>query len=223
VSIIKSANAAMQFPQLQQLPWLVHGFIPRQPGINVEVSKTEALGRLGETHAQILQKEGVVFEKMRTAEQVHGNSVATIGDQEISKVHPGVDGLATIMAGTPLGIYVADCCAIYLVDTEKKAMALLHSGKKGTETNIAQQGVQQLKTEFNAKPESIIAVLSPCIHSCHYEVDFVSEIRRQLYVEGVQNVFESPDCTACHLDRYYSYRQEKGMTGRMLAFMMKRF
>ena len=34
---------------------------------------------------------------------------------------------------------------------------------------------------------------------------------------GVKEIHDSGVCTACDLDRYYSYRAEKGKTGRMLA------
>ena len=39
---------------------------------------------------------------------------------------------------------------------------------------------------------------------------------------GVTSVNDSGVCTACDLDRYYSYRAEKGRTGRMLAFLALR-
>ena len=43
----------------------------------------------------------------------------------------------TNVRGLCLGVYVADCCAIYLADPVKRAIGLLHSGKKGTELGIA--------------------------------------------------------------------------------------
>ena len=36
---------------------------------------------------------------------------------------------------------------------------------------------------------------------------------------GVTAVHDCDVCTACDLNRYYSYRAEKGRTGRMLAFL----
>jgi copper oxidase (laccase) domain-containing protein len=35
----------------------------------------------------------------------------------------------------------------------------------------------------------------------------------------VKEIHDSGVCTACDLDRYYSYRVEKGKTGRMLALV----
>ena len=70
---------------------------------------------------------------------------------------------------------------------------------------------------FGSNTAELIVQLSPCIHPPHYEVDFAAEILRQCRSLGVQQIHDSGTCTACDLQRYYSYRAEKGITGRMLA------
>jgi copper oxidase (laccase) domain-containing protein len=50
-------------------------------------------------------------------------------------------------------------------------------------------------------------------------VDFAREIVRQARAPGVEQVLDAGRCTACDLQRYYSYRAEKGRTGRMLALL----
>jgi hypothetical protein len=35
----------------------------------------------------------------------------------------------------------------------------------------------------------------------------------------VKQIHDAGACTACDIDRYYSYRAEKGKTGRMLALL----
>jgi copper oxidase (laccase) domain-containing protein len=64
-----------------------------------------------------------------------------------------------------------------------------------------------------------IAVISPCIRPPHYEVDIVTMIKQELEDAGVQpkNIIDSGLDTAADLDTFYSYRIEKGNTGRMLA------
>ena len=64
--------------------------------------------------------------------------------------------------------------------------------------------------------------LSPCIRPPHYEVDFAAEIIRQARAAGVEQVHDSGRCTASDPARYYSYRAEKGRTGRMLALLALR-
>jgi YfiH family protein len=50
-------------------------------------------------------------------------------------------------------------------------------------------------------------------------LDLVEANRRQLLAWGVQakNIAQSPLCTSCRTDLLFSYRAEKGLTGRMMA------
>jgi len=50
-------------------------------------------------------------------------------------------------------------------------------------------------------------------------LDLVEANRRQLLATGVaaKHITESPLCTACRTDMLFSYRAEKGVTGRMMA------
>ena len=82
-----------------------------------------------------------------------------------------------------LGIYVADCCAIFLVDPIHRVIGLLHSGKKGTEQNIVSAAIEKLRADFRSQPGDLIAVLSPCIRPPHYEIDFAQAIAAQLRAE----------------------------------------
>ena len=50
-------------------------------------------------------------------------------------------------------------------------------------------------------------------------IDVAAKIIEQCRKRGVKNVHDSGVCTACHPDLYYSYRAEKGKTGRMLALL----
>ena len=72
---------------------------------------------------------------------------------------------------------------------------------------------------FGSNPAELIVQLSPCIRPPHYEIDFAAEIIEQCRAQGVLQIHDSGVCTACDLHRYYSYRAEKGKTGRMLALI----
>ncbi len=50
-------------------------------------------------------------------------------------------------------------------------------------------------------------------------LDLVEANRRQLLAAGVaaKNISASPLCTSCRTDLLFSYRAEKGVTGRMMA------
>jgi len=132
-----------------------------------------------------------------------------------------VDALITDTPGLLLGIHVADCGALYLFDQRTKALGLLHSGKKGSEQNITGKTIQAMSAHFGSVPADLIAVLAPCIRPPHYEVDFAQMIRSQALHAGIleNHYHDCGLCTASDLSRFYSYRREKGNTGRLLALL----
>jgi len=193
-------------------------FIGRIPEIPTSTDKEEALAHLSANHREAARSLG--FEETFHAEQVHGAEIAVI-NHDTSRWSTGVDGLITHTSEVLLGIHVADCGALYLVDKRTGALGLLHSGKKGTELNITGQAIAMMEQHFGTRAEDLTAVLAPCIRPPHYEVDFGSEILRQAVAAGVpqDQVHDSGLCTGADLERFYSYRLEKGNTGRMLALL----
>jgi copper oxidase (laccase) domain-containing protein len=207
------------FEVLDELTGIRHAFLCRVPGLDVQTDRAEALERLATYHVAARVELGFPFEPMATAKQVHGDNVAILREAVTCEA-AGADGLVTNVPGLCLGIYVADCCAIYLVDPVKQAIGLLHSGKKGTELGIASRAVAIMAREYGSDPRDLVAQLSPCIRPPQYEIDFASEIVRQLQAAGVGRVADCGANTAADLGRYYSYRVEKGKTGRLLALLM---
>lgn len=151
------------------------------------------------------------------AEQTHGIRVAVVGKSEAGKVVPFVDALITREKNVPLVIRVADCGPIWLYCGKTEAIGLVHSGKKGTEAGVVPATVQKMRDEFGSDPRDMLALLGPCIRPPHYEVDFASEIIRQLKKEGLGQVMDTRLCTASDPGRFFSYRREKGKTGRHFA------
>jgi polyphenol oxidase len=216
---VKETVPVQFFPALSEIGIVEHGFILRIPGLDVQTDRQSALERLEHYHRDQLATIGT--RSLKQAEQVHGNGVARIDVASATRTE-GVDGLVTADADVVLGIYVADCCAIYLVDPIRPAIGLVHSGKKGTEQNIVGSAVRKLHIDFGSEPEDLIAVLSPCIRPPCYEVDFAQSIVAQLRTKNVNKIYDNQDNTGSDLDRFYSYRMEKGRTGRMLAYLALR-
>jgi polyphenol oxidase len=209
-----------QFPALSAIGICRHVFTQRIPGIDVSRPKAEALERLDAAHREIRNAIGVGDWPLVTAQQIHGNKIAFVDASVGSdKEFAGCDGLITSYRGIALGVYVADCCAAYIVDPKTPAIGLVHSGRKGTELGVAPNAIRQMIDRFGSDPTTMIVQLSPCIRPPHYEVDFAAEIVRQCRALGMKEIDDTGVCTACDLDRYYSYRAEKGKTGRMLALL----
>lgn len=206
--------------RLNEIPENFARFITRIPGIPTTTDRAAVISALTPTHESVLQEGGIAPKMLRRAQQVHGNKVALVGDIGCHYPVEGVDGLICgAKADCCLGIYVADCAAIWIYDKGTGCRALLHSGKIGTQQNISEEAIRKMHKIFGTDPADCIAVISPCIRPPHYEVDIPTAIKEQLLELGLlpENIIDSELDTAADLDTFYSYRIEKGNTGRMLA------
>ena len=205
------------FPALSALP-VLHAFTGRVPGLDVKMDRTDALARLAVHHDEIRGAIGAGARQFIIAEQVHGAGVAIVETGNTMPVS-AVDALITDDPNVCLGIYVADCGPVWLVDPVRRAIGCIHSGKKGTDLNIVSAAITAMEKTFGCVRAGIVAQLGPCIRPPNYEVDFAAEIIRQCREAGLVSVHDCKRCTAAEPDRYYSYRREKGQTGRMLALL----
>ena len=205
------------FPALASLP-VVHAFTGRVPGLDVRIDREAALKKLAGFHDELRTAIGIGERRYITAEQVHGAGVAVIHDS-VSTPVPNVDALITDNPDVCLGIYVADCGPVWLVDPVRRAIGCAHSGRKGTELGIVPATIAAMVETFGCDPSRMVAQLGPCIRPPHYEVDFAAAIIAQCRAAGVRAVFDSGTCTATEAERYYSYRREQGKTGRMVALL----
>ena len=195
-------------------------FIGRIAGVQVDTDRDATIERLRPAHQAAVADLGFDWSQLHLAEQVHGAGLAVVRKEDAVQTWPNVDGLITPDTGLLLGIYVADCAAVYICDPVNRVLALLHSGKKGTEANITGKAISMME-EFGSCPSDMVVVLSPCVRPPVYEVDIAGHIRQQVIAAGVpeEQFTDSGLCTGSDLTRYYSYRVEKGNTGRMLALL----
>ncbi len=196
------------FPALR-LAGVRHGFSTRSSGPleNLEAELAGSFTSLGFSMDVAVQ-----------AEQPHGNRIEAVSSPCATRI-PAVDALATATPRLPLIVRVADCGPVYFYDPIRSVIALAHSGRRGTEGNIVGETIACLQKAFHCRPENLIVQLGPCIRPPHYEVDFAAEIGRQARACGVRHYHDCGVCTASRLERYYSYRAEKGKTGRMWAVL----
>ena len=205
------------FPALSALP-VLHAFTGRVPDLDVRMDRATALARLTIHHDEIRSAIGAGERQFITAEQVHGTGVAAVRASQDSPV-AAVDALITDDPAVCLGIYVADCGPVWLVDPVRRAIGCIHSGRKGTQLGIADAAIGAMVKSYGCVRSDIVAQLGPCIRPPNYEVDFAAEIIRQCRDAGVASAHDCGSCTAADAERYYSYRREKGQTGRMLALL----
>lgn len=196
-------------------------FIGRITGVPVDTDREATVERLTPAHRDVVEAAGFQWGQLHRAEQIHGGDIAIVKKGDTAKTWKAVDGLITAEPDVLLGIYTADCGAVYISDPVKRVVALLHSGKKGTDANITGKAIGIMTDEFGSDPTDLTVALAPCIRPPAYEVDFAQTIRDQAIAGGVLegNFTDSAICTSRDVADYYSYRSEKGSTGRMLALL----
>lgn len=208
------------FPALDELSKIRAVFLQRVPGLDVKTNRETALKRLAGIHREALDAVGFLDMPLAKASQVHSANVVRISSTDTFPV-PDCDALITTESNLCLGIYVADCAAVYVADRYGRGIGLAHSGRKGTELGIVSKTIAALCVAAGADPQDLIVQISPCIRPPHYEVDFAAEIRSQIAEAGVHEIHDCTSCTGSNLEKYYSYRKEERQTGRLLAAMAR--
>jgi YfiH family protein len=161
----------------------------------------------------------------------------------------GIDGLYTMTPGVTLTTFHADCVPVFIFEPGIKAAALLHSGWRGTLSDITGNMARKLRELPGYESGRAIAVIGPSIGYCCFEVDddvyflfrekynndeyyrhmpngkhnvdLKAIIAEQLADEGIEesHIHDCGICTKCRNDLFFSYRGDKGRTGSMAAFM----
>lgn len=179
----------------------------------------------------------ISMKQLYFSEQIHSDGIAVIPDnlsdnsqENRPSIIPNVDALISGEPGLFLAVKYADCIPILLYDPVKKAVAGIHSGRAGTEKNIAGKTVDKMKETKQTDPSELLAALGPSICAEHYEVSeevfqrFVSEteieqsfplldlkkvVQGQLLASGVkkENIEDHSYCTYENRN-YHSYRRD---------------
>ena len=174
--------------------------------------------------------------RLATASQVHGARVITHhADWEGWLRVPDADGHACGAGpATGVAVTVADCVPVFLAHPSG-AMALLHSGWRGTEARIVEAGIDAL-ARLGCPASELSVHLGPAICGRCYEVspdvygrltgtavhratpvDLRSLIAEHAAARGVRRVTVDAACTRCHNTRFYSHRAGDG--GRQISVM----
>jgi len=208
------------FPALDEIIGIRAAFLQRCPGIDVQTDRETVVRRLWDSHRRAADAAGFEGMPFVMAEQIHGREVAVVNKMPAASI-PATDGLITSRPGICLAVYVADCAPVYLADRHGRAVGLVHSGRKGTELNIVGGAISTMSQNLGIAPSDLVVQIGPCIRPPHYETDIAQDISRQARQAGVVDVHDCGRCTASDPDAYYSYRRDKGSTGRLLALMAR--
>jgi YfiH family protein len=102
--------------------------------------------------------------------QTHSDHVAIVDSVANKNTIEDTDALITNEPGLFVCVQTADCVPVLLFDPEKKVVAAVHAGWKGTISKIAGKTVTKMTESFGCNPSDIIAGIGPSIHMHAYEV-----------------------------------------------------
>jgi polyphenol oxidase len=157
------------------------------------------------------------------------------------------DGFLTIEPNILLTCVFADCVPLFFMSQNTNWLGIAHAGWRGTVNGIGQEMVKLMVTK-GIQLTDIYVAIGPCISKEHYEVDdnviqhipknfhqdCVTKVKDEHYLLDLKqlnklllldagileaNIQTSHYCTFADEDLFYSYRRDKGKTGRMMAFI----
>ena len=210
----KDSHELYRVAELDELPWLVHGFGTRRAEVPTNLT---------------------------TLKQVH-SSICVLASGRSGVLGEG-DALLENTPGSAVAVKTADCVPILIVDRRHRAVAAVHAGWRGAAAEIVRRAVEHLRREFDAAPSDLEAAIGPAIGPCCYEVgpevaahfpksleigsdgrphvDLAGANRRQLLASGLDaaRIYTSGLCTMCLPDEFHSFRRDKQDAGRMFSFV----
>ena len=247
------------FASLEAFPEIVHGVTTRHGGVSTgryaSLNLTKSLGddpdAVEENIQRTCQAFGVRRADVVSPGQRHTANVCQVGIEDRGRLCAGYDALITDQPGVPLLLRYADCTPVLIYDPTHHALAVVHSGWRGTVQGAPKAAVEALCRAYGSRPADMIAAIGPSIGPCCYEVgqDVVDAVqvafagpdgllkpgprgrqhfnlwaanRRWLAEAGVGEIEVAETCTACHVAEFYSYRAAGGTTGHFGALMALR-
>jgi len=241
-----------QFPHMASLPGIGHGIFTRQGGASqgpfqgLNVSFHAGDDEKNVTTNRRLAQSAMDAENGVWLKQTHGDGVIVLKGKQQTHDPAGFgspplegDAVITDIPGAFLFMQTADCQAILLADPQKKVVANVHSGWRGSVANVAGKTVEKMSRLFQSRPENIFAGIGPSLGPCCAEFsnfkeefpenlfkyadsrahfDFWAMTCHQLREAGIpdSNIRVSGICSKCNADLFFSYRNKK-ITGRFAS------
>jgi YfiH family protein len=207
-------------------------------GIYTEDSKDKVSNNL----MRILSAVEMNQNKIVYLKQIHSDRFHVVNEDNYMKIKETEgDALITTSKEIAIGVFTADCVPILLADDKRNLAAVVHAGWRGTNLNIVYKVLDHIINIMGSAPQNIKAALGPSIGKCCFEVknevaekfkhvkvvkdrwyiDLLMENIDQIKRAGVpdSNIDYGELCTSCNPELFYSFRRDKGITGRLGTFI----
>jgi|SRR5687767_11391202 len=180
---------------------------------------------------------------LTTCLQVHGARVERATHSNQWRECDSCDALWTDVTHAALGIKVADCLPVTMVDPTNAVIANAHSGWRGAVQRITAETIDTLTRSSAFDPASAHAYLGPSIRVCCFEVGeevagqfdarYIDRTRAKAHVDLIaftsdtlrergfadERISDSGLCTRCDGSLFHSFRRDGKGGGRNLQIV----
>lgn len=174
----------LTFPLLEQTGMVRHLFTTRAGGVskgiystmNLSYTRGDEKEAVDENFRRIAGVLGCEVSDMVCSDQTHTVNLRVVTRQDggkgilIPRDYKEIDGLMTQEPGLVLATFYADCVPLYFVDTKRRAVALAHSGWRGTVARMGRCVVDKMREVYGTDPQDLVAAVGPSICQACYEV-----------------------------------------------------
>ena len=174
----------LTFPILEQTGMVRHLFSTRTGGVskgiystmNLSYTRGDEKEAVDENFRRIADVLGCGVDDIVCSDQTHTVNLRIVTGEDRGKgiVSPrdytDIDGLLTDEPGIVLATFYADCVPLYFVDTKRRAIALAHSGWRGTVARMGRCVAEKMKEAYGTHPSDLVAAIGPSICQACYEV-----------------------------------------------------
>ncbi|HEX2123279.1 MAG TPA: polyphenol oxidase family protein [Thermoanaerobaculia bacterium] len=180
---------------------------------------------------------------LTTCVQVHGVALARADRADGWRECDSCDALWSDQRAVSIGIKVADCLPVTMIDPANSIIANVHSGWRGAAQAITAKTIDALERSSSFDPAAAHAYLGPSIRVCCFEVgeevaaqfepQFVDRTHAKPHVDlpamtaallrargfADERISDSGLCTRCEGSIFHSYRRDGKGGGRNLSIV----
>lgn len=207
-------------------------------GMNLSYNVGDVEENVRMNRAAFFREMGINEEQITFLKQVHSTSIQY---SDKGQLISDCDAIYTDKGNVFLAVGVADCIPVFLYEPERKVVAAIHAGWRGTAGKIVLKVLRELVMKLEIDVSELIAYIGPGISVKNYEVgrevaenfneavriekeekifiDLKKENYNQLMNEGVRrgNIEVNEMCSYEESELLHSYRRDGLSSGRMLG------
>ncbi len=174
----------LTIPVFEETNMVKHCFTTRVGGVsegvydslNTSIDKEDPPENVRRNLDIVCSAIGIDYTKLVFTDQTHEDHIRVVTEADIGKgltlpsdiTH--TDGLMTNIPGIPLITFYADCVPLFFLDKKNKAIAVVHSGWKGTVMKIGAKTIKQMSQVYGTQPEDCLVGIGPSIGFECFEV-----------------------------------------------------